>query len=277
MNGIVNPFEPWRPLEADVPPPIHASRPWRPTPPPSKRAATEELPFAELADPPARPKQPKRNCAAHRAERNRTQPASAEAPTTRRVLVPMVFLLGLLTLVGLSWLGGEHFLRVTVTLAAVAVGFIVGFSLPSERGWHVRLGWMTAGLALAGLSAWFVPTLRGVSLWSAYQQVEELRALPAGDMAEYQRGAAARRILVEEFPTFAPDVSAAEADWLRRTVDEAIENADRQLENDPHAALADLHRLNKELERLDQYASVRNELQAVQRRAAQACANVARR
>lgn len=276
MNGIVNPFEPWRPVEAEIPPPIHASQPWRPTPP-TQLAASEEIPFAELADPPKRCKQPKRKCAAKRAERERTAPTTREAPKSSRVLVPLIFLLGLLVVLGLSWLGGDHFWRITVTLAAVGAGFIVAFSLPSERGWHVRLGWLAAGLALAALSAWFVPTLHGISLWSAYARVEELRTLPLGDMDEYRRDAPARRMLVEAFPSFASDVSAAELAWVRRTVDEAIENADRRLEVDPHTALSDLHRVNAELSRLDQYVSVRNELQAAEQRAAQACVKVARR
>jgi hypothetical protein len=62
MKGNVNPFEPWRPQDVDVPPPLHASRPWRPpAPPPRGRAAaaTEEPPLAELADPP-RNKPPQR-------------------------------------------------------------------------------------------------------------------------------------------------------------------------------------------------------------------------
>ena len=39
--GNVNPFEPWRPAQVDVPPPLHASRPWRPPAPP--RAAAVPL------------------------------------------------------------------------------------------------------------------------------------------------------------------------------------------------------------------------------------------
>lgn len=276
MNGIVNPFEPWRPLETEIPPPIHAGRPWRPTPP-TQRAASEDIPFAELADPPKRCKQPKQKCAARRAERKRTAPTTMEVPRSPRVLVPRILLLGLLVVLGLSWLGSAHFWRIIVTLAAVGAGFLVAFSLPSERGWYVRLGWLAAGLALAAVSAWFVPTLHGISLWSAYERVEELRALPAGDIDEYRRGEPARRMLVEAFPSFASDVSAAEVAWIRRTVDEAIENADRQLEVDPHAALSVLHRLNAELSRSDEYVSVRNELQAAEQRAARACVKVARR
>jgi hypothetical protein len=114
-------------------------------------------------------------------------------------------------------------------------------------------------------------------LWSAYRQVEALRNLPAGDLARYQRGAEARQLLVEEFPSFAPDIDAAKQAWIHRTVDEAIENADRQLESDPHAAFANLHRLNTELARLEYYASVQKELESARRRAMQVCAKVVQR
>lgn len=146
-----------------------------------------------------------------------------------------------------------------------------------RRDWRTRLTWMAGSLALAGLALWFVPTMRGVNLWSAYRQVEALRALPAGDLAAYQRGAATRRVLVEEFPSFAPEMSAAERAWLRRTVDEAVETADRQLETDPHAALAAVHRLNAELTPLEHYASVQKDLASARARAMQACDKVARR
>ncbi len=72
-------------------------------------------------------------------------------------------------------------------------------------------------------------------------------------------------------------MNAAEQAWLRRTVDEAIENADRRMEKDPHQALADLHQLNEELAPLQQYASVRKEVQAARRRALRACLKVAQR
>jgi hypothetical protein len=174
-----------------------------------------------------------------------------------------------------GWLRGTHAPRLMALGVSAAV--LLGMAMSRRRSWYARLTWMALALALAGITAWFVPTLRGVNLWSAYRQIEALRAVPAGDVAEYQRGAPARRILVQEFPSFAPDVSAAEQSWLRRTVDEAIENADRQLENDPHAALADLHRLNEELARLEHYALVQKELESARRRALQACLKVAQR
>jgi hypothetical protein len=179
----------------------------------------------------------------------------------------------ILCLEGAGWLRDTHVLRFMALGASTTV--LVGMVFDSSRSWYRRLTWMGAALALAGIAAWFMPTLHGVNLWSAYRQIEALRALPAGDMAAYQRGAPARRILVEEFPSFAADVAAAEQAWLRRTVDEAIERADRQLEVDPHGALADLHRLSAELTPLEHYTSVRNELDAARRRALQACVKTA--
>jgi len=187
----------------------------------------------------------------------------------------MVFALGVLGLVGLGWLGGTHLPRIFTALLAIGVGFAIGISLLHRRTWFVRLGGMAGGLALAGLAGWFVPTTNGVNLWSAYRQVDELRALPAGDVVGYNRGAPARKEMTAEFPTFAEDVRAAEQAWFRRTVDAAIEEADRQLETDPHKALADLHRLSTQLMSLEHYASVRGELESARQRAVQASLKVA--
>ena len=256
------------------------------------QTATEEPLVVEPVDPPRREKKPRKR--PHAGEGREAPPARAccgkrvransrpktpvrELRPDERFVVGMLFLLGVLGLMGLAWLGGTHSLRVAVTLLAVAAGFTVGISVSRRRDWYTRLGWMAAGLALAGLSAWFVPTLHGVNLWSAYRQVQALRTLPAGEIAEYQHGEAARRLLVQEFPSFAPDVSGAEQAWLRRTVDEAIESTDRRLESDPHAALADLLRLNAELTPLEHYTLVKNELESARLRAVQACAKATRR
>ncbi len=269
MKGTVNPFEPWRPAEENVPPPLHASRPWRPPPP--ARAAVEELPFAEPVEPPRnkpkehppRPKRPQ-----DRADRR----SAGGTPVSQWVIVVLLGLLLVLGLDGLGWMRGTHLPRLAALGASA--GLLAGVSLSRRRSWRARLTGTALALALAGFAVWFVPTLRGVSLWSAYRQVEELRVLPAGAVAEYRRGAPDRRVLVEEFPTFAVDVNAAEQAWLRRTVDEAIENADRHMEKDPHKALADLHQLNEALTQLERYSSVRDELKAARRRALRACLKV---
>jgi hypothetical protein len=273
MKGTVNPFEPWRPPANRIPPLLHAGRPWRPPSPPPVRAAVEEPPFVEPVKPlprnkpPERPKQPQRQ----------TGTSSPRPTPIEQWMAFVVLVLGFLCLDSVSWLCGTHILRL-MALGASA-GIFVGMAFPHpSRGWSTRLIWITAALALAGMSLWFVPTIHGVNLWSAYRQVENLRSLPAGDVAAYQRGAAARRTLVEEFPSFAADVSAAEKAWLRRTVDEAIENADRRLAKDPDAALVRLHQLNNELsEELKRDPSVRKDLTSARRRAVQACLKFAQK
>lgn len=269
MKSIVNPFEPWRPQDVPIPPPIHAARPWRPASPPPARPANQAIPFAEPVDPPRQNRA--RKCCGKRKEAARVEKRNAAAKssgTACRVLgvLAALLVLGSLTTLGSCWLGGSHFFRVVFTLLAVTVSFTFGLAPASPRTWASRLTWMATGLALAGLSAWFVPTLRGVNLWSAYRQVEELRTLPAGEIAEYQRGAVDRRILIAEFPSFTSDIRAAETAWLRRTVDEVIENAERQADRDPQAALATLQRWNEDLKNSDQFSSVREDLQTAQQR-----------
>lgn len=288
MTGSVNPFEPWRPAGLDVPPPLHAARPWRP--PAAKPAcAAEEPPLVEpIADdlPPAsRPTRRQAEAKAPSPPRARrpvtpkvaARPAPApEMRADQKVVLGMVFVLGTLGLVGLGYLGGTHFPRLGIALLAVAVGFAAGISAARRRGWSVRLGWMAGGLAIAGLAGWFVPTTGGVTLWSAYRQVDELNALPAGDIAAYTGGAGQRKRLVAEFPSFAEDVAAAEKAWVRRSADAAIEEADRLLENDPHRALSGLQQLNDGLSRLEHYSLVQGELEAARKRARLACRKVAR-
>jgi len=282
MKGNVNPFKPWRPAEVDVPPPLHASRPWRPPLP--RRAAVEEPLVVEPADnsPPVNRKQDKpAKRPPEKVRRCRAQPAACRAPacelrTDQKVVLGMFFALGVLGMVGLAWLGGTHLPRVFFALAAVAFGFTTGISVAHRRSWYTRLGWMAAGLALAGLAGWFVPTMRGVSLWSAYRQVAELHALPAGDVAGYTSAAAARKELVSEFPTFAEDVTTAEQAWMRRTADEAIEQADNALETDPDKALTDLQQRTESLARLEHYSLVQKELEAARQRVVQAVAKAAR-
>ncbi len=189
MKGNVNPFEPWRPTNLDVPPPLHAGRPWRPQEKTPARAAAEEPLFVEPVDPPAQKAPPKRPPQRERMRRP-AQPTALNTPvallrTDQKVVLGLFFALGILGLVGLAWLGGTHLPRIFTALLAVGVGFTIGISLAHRRTWFARLGWMAGALALAGLAGWFVPTMRGVSLWSAYQRVDELRNLPAGDVAGF--------------------------------------------------------------------------------------------
>ncbi|HTU18573.1 MAG TPA: hypothetical protein VMG10_10980 [Gemmataceae bacterium] len=273
MKGTVNPFEPWRPVEARIPPPLHAGRPWRPPPPPPARAAVEELPSVEPVHPSSWNKPPERP---KRPQGQGGQPSARRTPVSQLTAFVVLGVLVFLCLDSVGWCLGTHMPRLMVLGASAGLFAGMAFHHP-RRSWQTRLRGMASALALAGIALWFVPTIHGVSLWSAYRQVEKLRILPAGDVAAYQRGAAARRTVVEDFPSFAPDVSAAEQAWVRRTVNEAIENADRQSKNDPHAALAHLQQLEKDLSRLEHYASVRKELESARRRTLEACAKAVRR
>ena len=275
MKVHVNPFEPWRPTEAPVPPPIHAARPWRPSPPPPAAAAVEEPLFVEPVDPPPRKKPAKRPPRPERPQARTGPPCQRRTPVSQLTAFVVLGVLAFLCLDGVGWCRGTHMPRL-MALGASA-GLFIGMAFNFRRDWYTRLTWMAIALALAGIALWFVPTLNGVNLWSAYRHVESLRTLPPGDVAEYQRGVSARRLLVQDFPSFAPDVSAAEQAWLRRTMDEAIESADHRLETDPHAALADLQRLNAELAFLDQDHPVRKELESARARAVQACVKVVQR
>ncbi|HTU17793.1 MAG TPA: hypothetical protein VMG10_06980 [Gemmataceae bacterium] len=272
MRSNVNPFEPWRPTEAAVPPPLHAARPWRPPPPPPAATAVEDPPLVEPVNPPPRKKPPKRPLP---PERPQGQPSRRRTPLSQLTAFVLFGVLTCLGLESMGWCRGAHLPRLMALGASI--GLFAGMAFNGRRGWRTRVTWMAAALAVAGIALWFVPTMRGVNLWSAYRQVETLRTLPAGEVAVYQRGAAARRTLIEEFPSFAPDIRAAEQAWLRRTVNEAVESADRRLERDPHAALADLQRLNTELAQLEGYASVQKELETARARAVQACVKRVRR
>src|SRR5579884_146351 len=273
MKGTVDPFEPWRPVANRIPPPLHVGRPWRPPPPPPVRKAVGEPPFIEPVKPQPRNKPPERP----KQPQGRTVKPSSEL-TLRDlwpVLLPLflAFVTNGLALANLGWVERTQLTRFwALNICAALLGGIV---LYHRQGGHARLIWMVIVLALAGIALWFVPTIHGVNLWSAYRQVEELRALSPGDVAAYQRGAMARRTLVEDFPSFAADVKAAEQAWLRRTVDEAIENADRQLDKDPDAVLVGLHQLDKQLSQLEYYGLVRKDLESARRRAVQACLKVA--
>lgn len=276
MKGTVNPFEPWRPVEGHIPPPLHASRPWRPPAPPPARAALEALPAVEPVHPPRnrppeRPKQPQ----GQGGQLSPTRTPISQRPISQLWLFAVLCVFACIGLDSIGWYRGTHLPRLIVL--GISVGLFAARVFSHRRSWYTRLRGMTIALAIAGVALWFVPTIHGVSLWSAYRQVEKLHSLPAGSIAEFQRGAAARQTLVEEFPSFAADVSAAEQAWLRRTVDEAIEKADRHSKNNPEEALDQLHQLDKNLSEMKHYAAVKKDLESARRRALQAWRKVAQR
>lgn len=272
MKGTVNPFEPWRPVECRIPPPLNAGRPWRPPSPPPARAALEALPVVEPVPPSLRSKPPERP---KRPPGQGGQSSATGTPVSQWIVFIVLCVLGCLCLDSIGWYRATHIPRL-IALGASA-GLFADMALNQRRSWYTRLQGMAIALAFAGIALWFVPTIHGVSLWSSYRQVEELRSLPAGSITEFQRGAAARQTVVEEFPSFAADLSAAEQAWLHRTVEEAIDKADRHAKSDPHEALAQLHQLDKDLSSMKYYAAVKKDLESARRRALQACLKVAQR
>jgi hypothetical protein len=92
----------------------------------------------------------------------------------------------------------------------------------------MRTSWVLAGAVAAVLGWWFMPTTRGLSLWEARSRLAEARALPTGDRSAYEQGLGARREVSEQFWTLRADMQAAELDWGRRTVDQALTELESQ-------------------------------------------------
>jgi hypothetical protein len=66
-----------------------------------------------------------------------------------------------------------------------------------------------------------VPTARGLSLWSAYNQADnqiaELKELPPGDAEGFEKGWQQREWLVEQFPSFAKEIHEVEEEWIEQS------------------------------------------------------------
>src|SRR5690242_3245085 len=105
MKTNVNPFEPWRPTEASVPPPIHAARPWRPPPPPPAQTATEEPPLIEPINPPPRKKTCKRR---PRPERPQAQTSQGRTPVSQLTVFVVFGVLAFLCLAATGLLLSTH-------------------------------------------------------------------------------------------------------------------------------------------------------------------------
>jgi hypothetical protein len=170
-------------------------------------------------------------------------------------------------LIGLIWLGVNHFPRVVCAALAVWLGSAAGLSLARKKGWLIRLGCIGGGLVVAGLVWLFVPTTGGINLWSAYRELADLQALPTGEFGRYGAGMARREEMVREFPTLEGDVRAAEGEWARRSADEAVREAEGLLEGDPDRASAVLRQAEARLSAAGHHAVARARLQDVRRKA----------
>ena len=108
-----------------------------------------------------------------------------------------------------------------VTFVVNPQGVAKGVSKGYMRALVAWLFWLAAGAAGALASWWFVPTTDGVNLWTARHEqtrvLDELTALPAGDIPGYLGGQLARK-LVAEFPSCRPQVLMAEGHWSKRSV-----------------------------------------------------------
>jgi hypothetical protein len=183
------------------------------------------------------------------------------------VVLSLLVCLPLGVLIGLIWLGGNHFPRVVCAALAVGLGSAAVLSLARNKGWFIRLGCFGVGLVVAGLVWLYVPTTGGINLWSAYRELGDLRALPAGDATRYVDSKARRQELVQEFATFRDDVEAAEQEWGRRTAEAAVREAEGLLERDPDQASAGLRQAAALLSRTGHHPVAQAQLQDARRQA----------
>ncbi len=252
-----NPYEPWRPRPGDHPlSSVDPLRPWRP-----RRAAepAAPVPLPSKAEPP-RPA----------ASPPPVQPPGFEPDPGRQAVLVLLLLLLATGTVALAALGSAHFGRVFLALAALGAGWGVSISLARRRPWRERLAWVGAGVLAALAVRWFVPTFAGVSLLDAGRLAAETEAIPTGDVSTYTAAARYRKAAVSEFPEYAAEIRAAESAWVRRTADAAIESSGARIERDPVGASRDLWLLVQSLNRLDHWAEVRDDLQAVRQKALRA-------
>src|SRR5262249_42524063 len=133
-------------------------------------------------------------------------PRPPSAPAEGLWVYAVLVALTLPALVGIVLLPTGHFTRVLGVLAVVELASAFAILFFRRRRWKAGLGCVGAGLVLA-VAAWFlVPTSQGLSLWSAYGEVERLTAeldeLPPGDMGGFTKGAGERADLVKTFPQF---------------------------------------------------------------------------
>jgi hypothetical protein len=143
-----------------------------------------------------------------------------------RGLSCVVLPLGFLVLVAagvylISHLPAGHWLRVLGVLVPLVLGFWLTVALVRHQKAMAGLVALAVGGVLAALAWWFVPTAQGLSLRSAQQEnvrlVAELRDLPAGATAGYQKNQDQRATLVEQYPEFRPELEEAEKAWVERS------------------------------------------------------------
>jgi hypothetical protein len=291
MNTDVNPFEPWRPAGPEQH--QQSSTPGEPGSQKSLKDRVVDWLKNQQSSTPGEPGSPDGTGspppnAARLVSSLQSQPSS-HTPLGGRALRPdeitvLLFFvaLGLAGAMSLASLPGSHVTRVGAACLSAALGVGAGISLARNRRWPVRVGCVIGGLGLAALAWWFVPTTRGISLWSVQSEVASLQALPAGDIEGYRQGRRLRAEMAEQFPSFKADLERLARDWFQQTADRAVAQANTLLPSDPAAVSAKLQQLDRDLFSLDDqsrphYALVKARLLAARRQAVLARLEAARK
>lgn len=250
MPSELNPFEPWRPRGGDG----DEMHPWRavrrdePDP-----ADDREVPHYQ------------------RRQGGGNDDAPARPPSTANFFLVVLFLVVVgLGLGFLAYHGGGHVGRIGATAACLFLGPLVGLSLLHRSSWYVRLGLLTVGVA-GGVACWyFVPTLGGLSLWSAQEMLARLERLPAGDPEAYRATESDRALLRQEFPAWKADIARVEMRLMQNSINQLIAEADRLRQTDAEAALRKLSELEKLIASFPQQWTFQPSLNAALQRAADA-------
>jgi hypothetical protein len=147
-------------------------------------------------------------------------------PAPQKSRPPVLLILGVglavLALIAFTQLPVSHGPRILAALLLLGIGTGVAITAVHKGGWRVRLSCLGAGVGLAVLAWWFVPTTGGLSLWSARRGadrlVTELEQLPAGDAAGCLKWRPEQEQLVTQFPEFRERLQQAADAWTARSV-----------------------------------------------------------
>jgi hypothetical protein len=157
------------------------------------------------------------------SDQPKREPQLSEKANEPRSL-PVVLGIGLVVMgvIAFAQLPSSHAPRILSALLLFGLGAGAAISATRSWGWHVRLCCLGAGVGLAALAWWFVPTTEGMSLWSAQRGadrlVEELEALPACETAAYLKASAEREQLIAQFPGYRQVLQQPADAWIERSV-----------------------------------------------------------
>jgi len=208
MNHDGNPFEPWRPPE-------------------EKTAETNSPRQADFAvDSEGNVRHLSTNPYVEQnvsIDQKQESPPLADGFRVERLLLFVGFAgIIVLAIMGYQKLPAGHDLRLLSSLGFLAVGLVLALAVARKQSWLVRLFLLLIALAAADACWWFVPTAKGLSLWTARQvsdkTVEELNALAACATVQFRQGQPARKDLLAQFPAFAPAIHEAEKAWRERSI-----------------------------------------------------------